>query len=92
MHPNINYDKPPRKIRPNRRKDYDSERELDNIPRRCFCSSLSIANGEHDENCSLHHQDNGNNSEAASTLHQGAEILSKMFNCLSVEEQNDLEK
>lgn len=88
MHPGINYDKPARKIRPQKRKEYDSDRELDTIPRRCFCSSMYVLNGEHDENCSLYE----NNNTDPSTLTQGAEMLSRMFTCLAVEEQAEFQK
>ncbi|KAF2364842.1 Protein kinase-like domain [Trinorchestia longiramus] len=89
MHPGVNYDKPPRKLRPQRRKEYDSERELDNIPARCFCSSLNLDSGEHDESCALYNSDNNNDN---SLLTQKTEMLTKMFTCWGVEQQADMTK
>lgn len=47
-------------------------------------------NGEHDEGCPLEHENNNVDSNTALT--QGAEMLSRMFNCLGVEEQRQFQK
>ena len=98
MNPTVNYDKPPRKIRPKKRRIVDESKEVHH----CSCINIlkltpeqlnNIKENPHEnEDCTLLQRemlDEPKDLMIDSTMQQGADVLTRMFTCLTFNNNNN---